>query len=108
MIADTNSTYLLPYSFANERIPVHVEIFGDGRKEIFVSSDNELFKKIVHRSTLYFDKSNGEHFFEEMGNPPVLFSCFSDHVCANFLKGLLYTILSDYEISLKLLQVSTS
>jgi hypothetical protein len=105
-MTDTYTSYQIQYSYSQEMIPVQVEIFDDGRKEIFVTSDNELFKKIVHRSSIYFDKSNSEHFFEEIGDPPVLFSCFSDHVCANFLTGLLYTILADYEISLRLLQVS--
>jgi len=107
-MTDTYTPYEIQYSYGKDMIPVNVEIFDDGRKEIFVTSDNEIFNKIVHRSTLYFDKTNPEHFFEEIGNPPVLFSCFSDHVCANFLKGLLYTILADYAISLRLLQVSTS
>jgi hypothetical protein len=106
-MADTYTVYQIQYSYGNDMIPVKVDIFDDGRKEIFVASDDQLFKKIVHRTTIYFDKTNPEHFFEEIGNPPVLFSCFSDHVCANFLKGLLYTILADYEISLRLLQVST-
>ena len=107
-MTDTYTPYQIQYSYGKEIIPVTVDIFDDGRKEIFVASDNELFKNIVHRSTLYFDKTNPEHYFEEIEKPPVLFSCFSDHVCANFLKGLLYTILADYEISLRLLQVSTS
>ncbi|HLY69201.1 MAG TPA: hypothetical protein VKR53_05700 [Puia sp.] len=103
-----NSTFFrIQYAYGNKMIPVGVGIFDDGRKEIFVESEDELFKQIVHRSTLYFDRTNPDHFFEETGNPPVLFSCFSDQICANFLKGLLFTILADYAISLRLLQVST-
>jgi hypothetical protein len=105
-MTDTFTTYAIEYSYGKEKIPVKVEVFDDGRKELLVTSDSELFRQIVHRSSLYFDKTNSEHFFEEIGNPPVLFSCFSDQVCAKFLKGLLYTILADYEISLRLLQVS--
>lgn len=106
IMTDTFTTYAIQYSYGTEKIPVKVEVFDDGRKELLVTSDNELFRQIVHRSSLYFDKTNPEHFFEEIGNPPVLFSCFSDEVCAKFLEGLLYTILADYEISLRLLQVS--
>jgi hypothetical protein len=103
---DSFTTFEIKYSYGKEMIPVNVEIFDDGRNEIFVQSDSELFKNIVHRQTLYFDKTNPDHYFEELGNPPVLFSCFSDQVCAKFLAGLLFTILADYEISLRLLQVS--
>ena len=105
-MADTYTSYLIQYSFGREIIPVEIHIFDDGRNEIFVSSDQELFKAIVHRNALYLDKTNAEHFFEEIGQSPVRFSCFSDQRCANFLKGLQHTILSDYQIGLRLLQVS--
>ena len=105
-MSDAYTSYWIPYSYGREIIPVKAHVFDDGRKEIFVCSDHELFKAIVHRSSLYLDRLNSEHFYEDIGQPPVLFSCFSDERCANFLKGLLNTILSDYQIGLRLLQVS--
>ncbi len=105
-MSDQYTSYLIQYSYGREIIPVETHIFDDGRNEIFVSSEKELFKTILHRKALYLDKTNAEHYFEEIGQQPVLFSCFSDQRCANFLKGLLNTILSDYQIGLRLLQVS--
>ena len=84
---------------------MEVHIFHDGRKEIFVCSGHRLFKDIVHRAALYLDSTDAEHYFEETGEPPVRFSCFANPRCANFLKGLLFTILSDYQTGLRLLQV---
>jgi hypothetical protein len=103
---ETFTSYTIEYAYGNISIPVKVHIFDDGRKEILVFSNDERFKKIVHRSALFFDITNQAHWFEEIGQPPVLFSCFSDQRCANFLKGLLFSILADYDIGLRLLQVS--
>jgi hypothetical protein len=102
----TFTPYTIEYAYGSRSIPVEVHIFDDGKKEIFVFSNDEMFKKIVHRSALFFDVANHDHWFEEIGQPPVLFSCFSDQRCANFLKGLLFSILADYNIGLRLLQVS--
>jgi hypothetical protein len=107
-MSETFTTYLIEYFYGPEMIPVQVHIFDDGRSEIFVSSEHELFNSIVHRSSLYLDKSDPAHCFEEIGHPPVLYSCFSDQRCEKFLRGLLLSILSDYQIGLRLLQVSDS
>ena len=102
------SSYQVQYAYGRETIPVTVHVFDDGRREVLVTSEHRLFKNIIHRKALYLDKTNAAHYFEAVGDPPVLFSCFSDPRCINFLKGLLYTVLSDYQISLRLLQVSLS
>jgi hypothetical protein len=105
-MTETYTSYNIRYAYGEKSIPVRVDIFDDGRKEIGVSSEDQLFFEIVHRTALFFDITNQEHFFEEIGYPPVLFSCFSDQRCGNFLRGLLFTILADYDIGLRLLQVS--
>ena len=105
-MTDTYTLYQINYGFGAIKIPVQVQVFDDGRNLLGVSSKDDLFREIVHRSCVYLDKSNSDHFFEELGEPPALFSCFSDHRCSKFLKGLLFTILADYDIGLRLFQVT--
>ena len=104
-VTNPGKKYHIKYPYGEKSIPVDVFVFDDGRKEFLVASKDDMFKTIVHRSALYFDSTNNEHFFEEIGEPPVVFSCFTDMRCANFLKGLLYTVAADYDIGLRLLQM---